>query len=119
MVNLRRRRYYVVYPEYFDKNRSRSQGRRVSLDIADDGPSLAKIGKACQLLGYEYELERDKAFPSQWWNPHGRILIRINKAEKSTKEDILKEIAKILPRLVSKKKKKKKKVLKPKNKQKR
>lgn len=101
---LRRRRYYVVYPEYFDKNRSRNQGRRVPLSLAVEDPELPRISKACQLLGLEYEKQPDKAFPSNWWNKKGRILIKIDKKNKVPKEALLKEIAKKAKKLVPKKK---------------
>ncbi|RMG38048.1 MAG: hypothetical protein D6732_05610 [Methanobacteriota archaeon] len=101
---LRRRRYYVIYPEYFDKNRSRNRGRRVPLSLAVEDPELPRIAKACQLLGFEYEKQLDKAYPSNWWNRKGRILIKIDKKNKVPKEKILKEIAQKAKKLVPKKK---------------
>ncbi len=102
---LRRRKYYVIYPEYFDKGRSRNQGRRVPLSKAFENPSLPRIAKACQLLGLEYRKEPDKAFPSNWWNKQGRLLIRIDKKDKVPKEKLIKEIAEKARKLVPKKKK--------------
>jgi signal recognition particle subunit SRP19 len=104
MVSLRRRRYHVIYPEYFDIDRSRSEGRRVNLKLASKDPSLAKIAKACQILEIEYEIEKDKVHPSNWWNKQGRLLLPIDKTNKANKEALLKHVAQILPKLVSKKK---------------
>ncbi len=106
MVSLRRRRYLVMYPEYFDKNRTRKQGRRVPLEKADDAPTLKKLVKACEILGYQIEVEPDKAHPSNWWNRQGRVLIKVDKNDKKPKEELIKEITKILKKLVPKKKKK-------------
>ncbi len=106
MVSLRRRRYLVMYPEYFDKNRTRKQGRRVPLEKADDAPTLKKLVKACEILGYQIEVEPDKAHPSNWWNRQGRVLIKVDKNDRKPKEELIKEITKILRKLVPKKKKK-------------
>lgn len=105
MVSLRKRRYLVIYPEYFDKLRSRGQGRRVPLNLADDKPTLKKLVKACEVLKYEFVIEPEKAYPGNWEMKQGRVLIRINKQNAQPKEEYLKEIAKILRKLVPKKKK--------------
>ena len=102
---LRRRKYYVIYPEYFDKGRSRNQGRRIPLSKAIENPSLPRIAKACQLLGLEYRKEPEKAFPSNWWNKQGRLLIKIDKKNKVPKEKLIKDIAEKARKLVPKKKK--------------
>ena len=105
MVSLRKRRYLVIYPEYFDKLRSRGQGRRLPLNLADEKPTLKKLVKACEVLKYEFEIEPKKAYPGNWEMKQGRILIRIKKQKVRPKEEYIKEIAKILRKLVPKKKK--------------
>ena len=72
--------------------------------MAVEDPELPRIAKACQILGYEYEKQPEKAYPSNWWNRKGRILIRIDKKNKVPKEKILKEIAAKAKKLVPKKK---------------
>lgn len=92
-ILLRRKKFYVIYPEYFDSNISRSQGRRVSLSIADPTPHLKKIVKACDRLEIECQSEPEKAHPSFWWKKSGRVLIPIDKNNKVPKEELLKSIA--------------------------
>ena len=103
-VSLRRKRYYVVYPEYFDKNRSRKQGRRVPLTIADEAPSLKKVAKVCEILKYEPIMQPEKSYSSI---KNGRILLPINKQNKIVKGLILNRISRILIQLVKKQKAKK------------
>ncbi|MHA2092106.1 MAG: signal recognition particle subunit SRP19/SEC65 family protein [Candidatus Kariarchaeaceae archaeon] len=107
---LRRKRFYVFYPEYFDANLSRKKGRRVSLDLADPSPHLLKLAKACEKLNLDHQVQKDKAFPSQWWNTSGRLLVSIDKENKIPKQTLLKEMAAISKRFVAKKKTTTKKV---------
>lgn len=104
---LRRKKFYVIYPEYFDSNISRSQGRRVSLSIADPTPHLKKIVKACERLEIECQSEPEKAYPSFWWKKSGRVLIPIDKKNKVPKEELIQSIAKTARKFQLKKKPKK------------
>jgi len=106
---LRRKRFYVIYPEYFDKKLSRSQGRKVSLDIAAEEPSLKKLIFACKKLKIDYEEEEDKSYPTRWWEQNGRLLIPIDRKNKVPKSEIIDQMADIVRRIVHKKKIKKKK----------
>lgn len=108
---LRRKRFYVIYPEYFDRDLSRSEGRRVPLKKAGEEPSLKKLIYACKKLDIDFEAEEDKAYPGRWWEKKGRLLIPINKKDKKPKSELIKDIADIVRRLVPKHKvvKKKKK----------
>ncbi|MDD3398970.1 MAG: signal recognition particle subunit SRP19/SEC65 family protein [Candidatus Methanomethylophilaceae archaeon] len=83
---------WVIWPEYFDKSRSRSQGRRVSSSQAIVDPDLTKLEKAVAQLGLEYKVEKDKAFPSNWWEANGRI--RVERA--GPKSELLADIATLL-----------------------
>lgn len=114
---LRRKRFHVIYPEYFDADLPRSKGRRVPLSLAAEEPSVKKIAYACKKLGLEYTIEDEKAHPAQWWKQNGRVLIPIDKNDKKPKEELIKELSDIIRRLVKKKKvvKKKKKSQRDKN----
>ncbi len=101
---LRRRKFQVIYPEYFDKNRSRRDGRRVNKSLAMENIALARFSKACQSLGLEIQVEKEKSYPGNWVQHNGRILIAIDKNNKLPKEKLLKDIAKKAKRFVPKKK---------------
>ena len=73
---MRRRDWLVVWPLYFDKRRSRSDGRRVSLELSVERPTIKDLAAAAERLGLEYVVEGDKRHPSTWFEESGRILVR-------------------------------------------
>lgn len=83
--------YLIFWPQYFDKNRTINQGRRLPKNLAIEKVSLDDIEKAVKTLGYEYKIENTSRYPKTWWDNPGRILID-SKGKKKRK--ILFEIAK-------------------------
>jgi len=69
---------WVLWPEYFDSARSRSEGRRVVKRLSIPEPQMANIIKAVEKLGLGYKLEEGKAFPGAWWNKQGMLLVENN-----------------------------------------
>jgi len=88
---LRRKKFQVIYPEYFDSELSKKQGRRVNLSLASKEPTLKKLIFACNKLDIDFEEQKDKAYPSRWWEKKGRLLIPINKQEKKLKSELIVE----------------------------
>ena len=84
---------YILWPVYFDKRRSRGDGRRVAKDIAVPNASIEEIMKAAKKIGLNPQKE-DKAYPGRWWKKEGRVIV--DKIGKKTKilRDIATEIAK-------------------------
>ena len=83
----------IIYPEYFDIELSRLEGRRIPKNLAIKGPSLDMLIQSCENLKLTIVIERDKSFPRFWYNKKGRIII---KEPSKKKEKILKEIAKAI-----------------------
>lgn len=79
----------TVYPQYFDKNLSLSQGRKVPEKLAVKEPSLNDITKALKRLKLQYTVEKDKSYPGKWYEKTGRVLVENN----TSKRETLKEIA--------------------------
>lgn len=69
-------RIVVIWPEYYDSKRSRSQGRRVPRKYAVPDPTLNEIAEAAKSLGLNPILEPDTAYPAAWWKKGGRIILR-------------------------------------------
>lgn len=90
----------VVWPAYFDSQRSRLEGRKVPKEIAVESPSIELIFAICKELGLDPVLEQDKRLPKSHWEKSGRVLIK--KLDK--KADVLLEIAKALTKRSSKSK---------------
>jgi signal recognition particle subunit SRP19 len=68
------RSYKCIYPVYFDKTRSRQEGRKVSKKLAVENPLAREIFDAVQLLGLRVAFEGDKIHPKDWANP-GRVRV--------------------------------------------
>lgn len=66
---------WVLWPEYFDANRTRDSGRKVRKSLAVSEPTLEMLSKALQRLGLEHKVEEDKAFPGDWYAKRGRVLV--------------------------------------------
>jgi signal recognition particle subunit SRP19 len=89
----------VIWPVYFDANKSRREGRRVPKRLAIKSPSVNDIFNACNKLGLEAKIEYDKAFPRIPWEKCGRVIIKKTTKKKS---EIILEISEILNKLRSK-----------------
>jgi signal recognition particle subunit SRP19 len=86
---------YILYPQYFDSQLTRGQGRRVSLDLAVKAPKAIDIFHAAQATGFDPELDPDHHHPA-FWNQHaGRVLISVDTVD-GTKVGLIRVIAKNL-----------------------
>lgn len=79
---------YVLWPIYFDRRKSRGDGRRVAKDIAVPNASADEIVKAAKKLGLNPVKEK-KAYPGRWWKREGQVIV--DRAGKKTK--ILRDVA--------------------------
>ncbi|VVT45985.1 uncharacterized protein SAPINGB_P000989 [Magnusiomyces paraingens] len=70
----------VLYPVYFDKNRSHTQGRRVPTCYAVENPLVSNILSALRNLLIPCILEPEKTHPKDWANP-GRIRYLLRDAD--------------------------------------
>jgi len=85
---------WIIWPEYFDVKRSRSQGRRVPKRLAISNPTVDTISKVLMRLGYDFRIEEETAYPSNWYQGKGRILVE----NVGPKSELLITIAERLPR---------------------
>jgi signal recognition particle subunit SEC65 len=66
--------FQCLYAVYFDKARSRGEGRQVSSKLAVENPLARDILDACQQLGLRVGFEPEKLHPKDWANP-GRVRV--------------------------------------------
>lgn len=66
--------FQCLYPIYFDKTRSRTEGRKVGAELAVENPLAQDIADAVQMLGLKVGLEPEKLHPKDWANP-GRVRV--------------------------------------------
>ncbi|KAL2265199.1 hypothetical protein VTJ83DRAFT_6299 [Remersonia thermophila] len=68
--------YQCLYPVYFDRTRSRAEGRRVPRALAVANPLALDIVQACAALRLPCVLEAGKLHPKDWANP-GRVKVNL------------------------------------------
>lgn len=79
----------VIWPAALDSTLSRGDGRRVSLDLAVDDPTVDEIATAVQQVGYDAVIERDMTY-SREYEPRGRVLVQ--DADDASKSDLLQAV---------------------------
>jgi signal recognition particle subunit SRP19 len=80
----------VIWPAALDAELTRSEGRRVSKDMAVPEPTVDEIAKAVQQVGYDARIEREKTYPREY-EPRGRVVVM--NADDATKSDLLGAVA--------------------------
>ena len=83
----------VLWPEYFDRNRTRAQGRRLPVELCVENPDLDIIAKGAMILDLEFKVLEDKSYPANWAAHAGCVRVEKGKISKS---DLLREIGKTL-----------------------
>ncbi|KAH3688591.1 hypothetical protein WICPIJ_000435 [Wickerhamomyces pijperi] len=66
----------IIYPCYFDLNRSHAEGRRVSKQYAVENPLTLTILEACEFLNVNVVHEPEKTHPQDFSNP-GRVRVNL------------------------------------------
>jgi signal recognition particle subunit SRP19 len=80
----------VIWPAYLDADLSRSEGRRVSRDLAVPEPAVDEVAEAVGQVGYDAVIERDRTYPREY-EPRGRVLVK--GADDASKSDLLGAVA--------------------------
>jgi len=83
----------VLWPEYFDSERTRSQGRRLPKEQCVQSPSLDMMAKGALILDLDYKVFEDSRYPADWAASRGCIRVEKGKMKKT---EILPKIGEIL-----------------------
>jgi len=67
--------FIVLYPEYFDRNITRREGRKVPRAMAVSNPDLKMLSNAARKLGIKHTVDDKHHFSARWYEKRGRILI--------------------------------------------
>ena len=89
---MRKQNKIVLWPVYFDANKTRMEGRRVPRKLATPSPSLDEIQKAMKTIGLLPEVIPDAIHPSSPRQKTGLLII----PKKESKVETLRKIAKEL-----------------------
>lgn len=94
-------KFIVIYPSYLDSTKTIAKGRRIGQEIAVETPTVSDISQALQSLKIRHVLQPNKGYSRDietlWDNP-GRVKVDNNNTF-SSKRELLKEIANIIPNL--------------------
>lgn len=82
-----------LWPEYFDIERTRAEGRRLPKSLCVKNPSLDIIAKGAMILDLEYKIMEEKAYPSNWAAKRGCVRVEKGKLKKTA---LLPKIGKVL-----------------------
>ena len=72
----------IFWPAYFDKNHSRSQGRRLPSNLAAPDVTLDLLTEAAESAGLDYEVEAEKCYPKNWTESQGYIVVANDEGHK-------------------------------------
>jgi signal recognition particle subunit SRP19 len=72
---MRKQEKVILWPVYFDSTRSRSDGRRVSKNLAVAIPRVAEIKEAAEKTGLKCELVPEAGYPKIPWLKTGMLLV--------------------------------------------
>jgi len=88
---MRNKGSWKVFPELLDATISRREGRRTPVERSVETPSLVEVKLAAQLLGYDVEVHKDKAYPRRWYDCRGLATISI--VDDLTKHNLLLQLS--------------------------
>lgn len=72
----------MIWPIYLDSQKSLNEGRKISKEYAISEPKIKEVIKATEKLRYKYYAEEDKAYPGEWYNKSGRVIITSDESKK-------------------------------------
>ncbi|MFW9835531.1 MAG: signal recognition particle subunit SRP19/SEC65 family protein [Candidatus Thorarchaeota archaeon] len=65
----------VIWPAYFEKEFTRTQGRKIPSNLAASNVTLKILEMAAESSGFEFESEPDKQHPRGFSDKNGYILV--------------------------------------------
>lgn len=80
----RKRKTWIIYPEYFDKRLSRKQGRRVPRELSVGSPNVEEINRVLESYKILNRIENHKHHPATWYEKRGRVILSKQNVPKQT-----------------------------------
>jgi len=72
-----------LWPEYFDSERTKKQGRRVPKALCVKNPNLDIIAKGAMILDLDYKIIENSAYPANWAAKRGCVRVEKGKIKKT------------------------------------
>jgi signal recognition particle subunit SRP19 len=98
---MRKRDGIIIWPAYFEKNFTRTEGRRIPSNLAAENVSIDVLREAADSTGFEFKVESGKRYPrTAARSNHGYLVIKDTGGHK--KKRILLMLAKGVRKVVAK-----------------
>jgi signal recognition particle subunit SRP19 len=94
---MRKQDKIIIWPAYFDQDKTRKKGRRVPKSLAVQHPKIVEVKMAVERLGLKHEFAPEAGYPKTPWLKTGMIMVE----KKGSKEQIIRKIAKQLLKIRS------------------
>jgi len=85
----------IIWPVYFDCNKTRKDGRRVPKSIAVLSPKILEIKEAADKLGLQNDVNLEAHFPKAPWAKSGMLLVEKQEAKEKIIQKLAKQLLKI------------------------
>ena len=85
----------IIWPVYFDCNKTRKDGRRVPKSIAVQSPKILEIKEAADKLGLQNDVNLEAHFPKAPWAKSGMLLVEKQEAKEKIIQKLAKQLLKI------------------------
>ena len=85
----------MIWPPNIDSQKSRADGRKIAERDAVASPTLKEIEEAARRLGLNPIVEKEKAYPKEWWEVSGRVLVDKVKPKSLILKEVAREIKKM------------------------
>jgi len=92
---MRKQNKLILWPAYFDANKTRLQGRRIHKGLAVPSPRLEELQKAAEKCGLQPEVVAEVKHPHVPWQKTGLISV----PKSASKTHIIRRVAKELSSL--------------------
>jgi len=85
----------IIWPVYFDCNKTRKDGRRVPKNMAVQSPKILEIKEAADKMALQNEVNLEAHFPKAPWAKSGMLLIEKQEAKEKIIQKLAKQLLKI------------------------
>ena len=85
----------IIWPIYFDVNKSRKEGRRVPKNMAVQSPKIIEIKEAADKLALKNEVNLEAHFSKMPWVKTGLLYVEKNEAKEKIIQKLAKQLVKI------------------------
>jgi signal recognition particle subunit SRP19 len=85
----------IIWPVYFDCNKTRMDGRRVPKNCAVQAPKILELKEAADKLGLQNEVNLEAHHPRTPWAKTGMMIVEKNEPKEKINQKIAKQLVKI------------------------